>query len=58
MIFIIEDNKYAVNTRHSDRKSERYDFKKVFEGLGAGYNRADVTLRVYFQLFLRRGCLH
>ena len=41
VIFIIEDNKYAVNTRHSDRKSERYDFKKVFEGLGAGYNRAD-----------------
>ena len=39
IVFVIEDNKYAVNTGHSERKSARYSFKKLFEGLGAKYIR-------------------
>jgi len=41
VIFVIEDNKYAVNTRHADRKSLDYNFQSVFEGLGAYYVRAN-----------------
>lgn len=41
VMFIIEDNKYAVNSRHSDRKSKDYNFKSVFEGLGAYYSRVN-----------------
>jgi len=41
IVFVIEDNKYAVNSRHSDRKSSQYSFQSVFEGIGAGYIRKD-----------------
>ncbi len=37
IIFVIEDNKYAVNSNHLHRKSESYSHEKVFKGLGAQY---------------------
>lgn len=40
-IFVIEDNKYSVNSNHMDRKSDRYRHQQVFEGLGATYSRVD-----------------
>ena len=39
IIFVIEDNKYAVNSSDFDRKSEHYSHKSIFEGLGAVYLR-------------------
>jgi len=39
IIFVIEDNKYAVNSSELDRKSENYSHKSLFEGLGAVYFR-------------------
>ena len=39
IIFVIEDNKYAVNSSNLDRKSEKYSHKSLFEGLGAIYIR-------------------
>lgn len=39
IIFIIEDNKYSVNSSMLDRKSEHYSHKSLFEGLGAVYFR-------------------
>lgn len=39
IIFVIEDNKYSVASKMLDRKSEDYDHKKLFEGLGAFYIR-------------------
>ncbi|MDA8860566.1 thiamine pyrophosphate-dependent dehydrogenase E1 component subunit alpha [Planktomarina temperata] len=41
IVFVIEDNGYAVNSKHRDRKSNHYNFRKVFEGLGASYERID-----------------
>jgi len=41
IIFIIEDNKYSVNSNNLDRKSEYYSHKLLFEGLGAIYIRED-----------------
>lgn len=39
IIFVIEDNKYSVNSNMLDRKSEHYSHKSLFEGLGAVYFR-------------------
>jgi TPP-dependent pyruvate/acetoin dehydrogenase alpha subunit len=39
IIFVIEDNKYSVNSSMLDRKSEYYSHKSLFEGLGAVYFR-------------------
>jgi len=39
IIFVIEDNKYAVNSAELDRKSPYYSHKSLFEGLGAVYFR-------------------
>ena len=39
IIFVIEDNKYSVNSDMLDRKSEHYSHKNLFEGLGAVYFR-------------------
>ena len=39
IIFVIEDNKYSVNSNMLDRKSEHYCHKGLFEGLGAIYFR-------------------
>lgn len=39
IIFVIEDNKYAVNSAELDRKSSYYSHKSLFEGLGAVYFR-------------------
>ena len=39
IIFVIEDNKYSVNSSMLDRKSEHYSHKSLFEGLGAVYFR-------------------
>lgn len=41
IIFVIEDNKYAVNSSDFDRKSKYYSHKSLFEGLGAVYIRQD-----------------
>ena len=41
IVFVIEDNKYAVNTRHLERKSPKYSFSSVLRGLGAHYIRKD-----------------
>jgi pyruvate dehydrogenase E1 component alpha subunit len=37
IIFVLEDNRYSVASSHADRKSKRYSFKKLYEGLGANY---------------------
>lgn len=39
IIFVIEDNKYSVNSSELDRKSLHYSHKSLFEGLGAVYFR-------------------
>lgn len=39
IIFVIEDNKYSVNSSMLDRKSMHYSHKSLFEGLGAVYLR-------------------
>ena len=39
IIFVIEDNKYSVNSNMLDRKSVNYSHKKLFEGLGSAYFR-------------------
>ena len=39
IIFVIEDNKYSVNSNMLDRKSIHYSHKKLFEGLGSSYFR-------------------
>lgn len=41
LIFALEDNRYAVNSRHADRKAAGYSLKSVVEGLGAIYERVD-----------------
>ena len=39
IIFVIEDNRYSVASSHTDRKSDAYSHKKLFEGLGSTYIR-------------------
>jgi pyruvate dehydrogenase E1 component alpha subunit len=39
LIFILEDNRYCVNSPHKDRKSPDYNIKSVINGLGALYER-------------------
>jgi TPP-dependent pyruvate/acetoin dehydrogenase alpha subunit len=39
IIFVIEDNKYSVNSSLLDRKSKYYSHQSLFEGLGAVYLR-------------------
>jgi TPP-dependent pyruvate/acetoin dehydrogenase alpha subunit len=39
IIFVIEDNKYSVNSSMLDRKSKYYSHQSLFEGLGAVYLR-------------------
>ena len=39
IIFVLEDNRYSVNSSMLDRKSEHYSHKSLFEGLGAVYFR-------------------
>ncbi len=39
VIFVIEDNKYSVNSNMIARKSNNYSHQKLFEGLGAVYYR-------------------
>jgi len=41
IIFVIEDNKYSVQSNKLDRKSMHYSHKFLFEGLGAMYFRED-----------------
>ena len=41
IIFVIEDNKYAVNSNFLDRKSSGYSHESLFSGLGASYMRID-----------------
>jgi TPP-dependent pyruvate/acetoin dehydrogenase alpha subunit len=41
IIFVIEDNRYSVNSSHLDRKSRSYSHKSLFEGLGANYITCD-----------------
>jgi TPP-dependent pyruvate/acetoin dehydrogenase alpha subunit len=68
VVFVIEDNGYAVNTKHSDRKSPDYDYRRVFEGFGAYYERIDgqdlnsvfdaMTIARSFALKGKPGVLH
>lgn len=41
LIVVIEDNLYAVNTPHEDRKSSKFDYEKIVSGFGANYLRRD-----------------
>ena len=41
IIFVVEDNKYSVQSNKLDRKSMHYSHKSLFEGLGAIYFRED-----------------
>ena len=41
ILFVIEDNKYSVNTPHAIRKGKYHDFGQLFGGLGANYQRVD-----------------
>jgi pyruvate dehydrogenase E1 component alpha subunit len=41
LLLVIEDNRYAVATSHSDRKAPQYDLKKIVEGLGGYYCRTN-----------------
>ena len=41
IIYVIEDNLYAVNTPHSVRRSPSFDREKLYTGLGAKYMSAD-----------------
>jgi TPP-dependent pyruvate/acetoin dehydrogenase alpha subunit len=41
LIFVLEDNRYAVNTPHAARKAPDYSLRTTVEGLGAIYERVD-----------------
>jgi TPP-dependent pyruvate/acetoin dehydrogenase alpha subunit len=41
LLVIVEDNKYAVESGHKNRKAKDYEIKKVAEGLGAIYEKCD-----------------
>ena len=42
VLYVIEDNKYSVQTNHSSRKVKGYDYKSIFgEGLNAIYKRVN-----------------
>lgn len=41
LLLVIEDNRYAVATSHSTRKSPQYDLDLVIKGLGAYYQRTN-----------------
>jgi len=41
LIYILEDNRYCVNSSHKDRKAPGYNIKTIIEGLGAIYERVD-----------------
>ncbi len=41
LLIVIENNLYSVNSPLKVRRAEKYDVKKVVEGLGAKYLRAD-----------------
>ncbi len=41
IIYVIEDNLYAVNTPHHVRRSESFDRASLYRGLGATYYEAD-----------------
>lgn len=41
LIFILEDNRYCVNSPHKDRKASKYKIQSVIEGLGASYHQVD-----------------
>lgn len=57
IVFVIEDNGYAVNSKHHDRKASNYNFEKIFEGLGAAYLRRDgqILKDVYEGMISARG---
>ncbi|MEY4571942.1 MAG: hypothetical protein RLZ10_1159 [Bacteroidota bacterium] len=40
-LVVIEDNRYAVNSTHADRKSPSYNYEKIVTGLGCFYIRAN-----------------
>lgn len=41
VIFVVEDNLYAVNTPSNDRRGDHYSLEKVVQGLGAAYYKCD-----------------
>ena len=43
ILFVIEDNKYSVNSTHLDRKSPDYSYADIFKGLGASYSRVNAS---------------
>jgi len=43
LIFALEDNRYAVNSRHDDRKAPGYSRESIIVGLGAHFLSVDGT---------------
>ncbi len=41
LMVVLEDNKYAVESGHKDRKAKSYNFSKIVKGLGGFYERCD-----------------
>jgi len=50
ILFVIEDNKYSVNSNHLDRKSQFFSHREMFSGMGAIYNRVNgQNVRVVYE---------
>jgi len=43
LVFALEDNRYAVNSRHEDRKAPGYSLGNIVSGLGGHYLHVDGT---------------
>src|SRR3989344_2051083 len=41
LLFVVENNLFAVNSKLNDRRSEKYDIEKIVTGFGVKYVRAD-----------------
>lgn len=41
LLFVVENNLFAVNSKLNDRRSEKYDIQKIVTGFGVKYARAD-----------------
>ena len=41
IMYVLEDNRYCVNSAHKDRKAKDYNIKAIIEGLGSIYKRVN-----------------
>ena len=41
IVYVLEDNRYCVNSPHKDRKAPDYNIKTIIEGLGSIYKRVN-----------------